>query len=106
MLADFKQEGGLIPINKNVWSLSFSLVTGAAGMLVFLLFYLVVDVFRWTVGWPFVYLGMNSIIIYVGHEVFALYFPFAYKNDQSHSSLMISNIIAVFFWNLIAFVLY
>lgn len=106
LLCGFTQEGGLIPINKNVWSLSYSLLTGALGMLVFLLCYLVIDVFHWSVGWPFVYMGMNSIIIYVAHEVFALYFPFAYKNDGSHSSLMISNLIAVFFCNIIAFILY
>ena len=49
---------------------------------------------------------MNSIIIYVGHEVFAFYFPFNYLNDNSHASVITSNIIAVILWNVIAYILY
>ena len=49
---------------------------------------------------------MNSIIIYVLHEVFANYFPLNYVNDQSHTSVIISNTIAVFVWNLVAYLLY
>ncbi len=30
-------------------------------------------------GRPFVYPGMNSIVLYVGHELCEGYFPFAWK---------------------------
>ncbi len=33
------------------------------------LFYLVVDVFGWLSGAPFRYVGMNSIVVYVGSEI-------------------------------------
>lgn len=54
------------PINKNMWTSSFVLYAGGWSVLFFALFYLVIDVagFRkWST--PFVWIGVNSILIYM-----------------------------------------
>lgn len=51
---------------------------------------------------------MNSILVYVGHEVFENYFPFRWKleDDQSHREHLIQNMAATAVWVLIAYILY
>ena len=46
--------------------------------------------------------------MYVGHEVFANYFPFQWKlgDQQSHKEHLVQNMVATALWVLIAFVLY
>jgi predicted acyltransferase len=54
------------PINKNVWTSSFVLFAGGWSVLLLALFYLIIDVAgykRWSM--PFVWIGMNSILIYM-----------------------------------------
>ena len=52
----------------------------------------------------YVLLGLNSILIYMGHEVFQLYFPFSWKGiDTNHWIYLTSNEIGVALWMLIAF---
>jgi heparan-alpha-glucosaminide N-acetyltransferase len=89
-----------------VWSVSFTLISGGLGMFLLLAFYFSIDVWQGWWGWPFGYVGMNSIIIYVLHEVFATYFPFAFHNDGSHYSILISNYSGLIFANLIAYIMY
>ena len=52
--------------------------------------------------------GMNSILVYVGHEVFRNYFPFQWRlqDNQSHKEHLVQNIVATALWVLIAYVLY
>ncbi len=54
------------PINKNMWTSSFVLCTSGWSLLFLAVFYLVIDVagFR-TWSMPFVWIGMNSILIYL-----------------------------------------
>ena len=54
------------PINKNLWSSSFTLLTGGISLILFALFYYIIDVkghYKWT--FFFRVIGMNSIFIYV-----------------------------------------
>ncbi|MBE7169179.1 MAG: DUF5009 domain-containing protein [Williamsia sp.] len=54
------------PINKNMWTSSFVLCTSGWSLLFMALFYLVIDVGglrKWSM--PFVWIGMNSILIYL-----------------------------------------
>lgn len=54
------------PINKNMWSSSFVLLTGGISLLVFALFYYIIDIkgyYRWS--FFFRVIGMNSIFIYI-----------------------------------------
>lgn len=54
------------PINKNIWTSSFVLFCAGCSLLLLGLFYLLIDVLKWQ-AWcrPFVWLGMNSILIYM-----------------------------------------
>jgi predicted acyltransferase len=54
------------PINKNLWSSSFTLLTGGISLLLFALFYYIIDV-RGYYKWSFFFrvIGMNSIFIYI-----------------------------------------
>jgi len=66
------------PINKYLWSSSFVCFVGGLSLLLFSLFYLVIDI--WNVKWWtkfFVVIGMNSITIYLAHTV--LDFEYAAK---------------------------
>ncbi|MBQ0024101.1 MAG: DUF5009 domain-containing protein [Bacteroidales bacterium] len=58
------------PINKKLWSSSFVLVVGAYSVLMFALFYYIIDVkghTKWTL--PFKVVGMNSITIYLAQRI-------------------------------------
>jgi predicted acyltransferase len=58
--------GFVFPINKNMWTSSFVLFTGGLSLLFFACFYYIIDVLgfkKWSM--PFVWLGCNSILIYM-----------------------------------------
>ncbi|MGC4102168.1 acyltransferase family protein [Ferruginibacter sp.] len=58
--------GFVFPVNKNMWTSSFVLVAGGWSILLFTLFYFVIDVIgfkKWCM--PFVWIGCNSILIYM-----------------------------------------
>jgi predicted acyltransferase len=62
--------GTQFPVVKKLWSSSYVLVTGGYSAMLLGVFYLIVDV--WQIrAWcqPFVWMGMNSITIYVGTNV-------------------------------------
>jgi predicted acyltransferase len=58
------------PIIKKIWTSSFVLVAGGYSAILLGIFYLVVDVWRFQ-GWcqPFVWMGMNSITIYIADGI-------------------------------------
>uniref|UniRef100_A0A3Q1FVL1 Heparan-alpha-glucosaminide N-acetyltransferase n=1 Tax=Acanthochromis polyacanthus TaxID=80966 RepID=A0A3Q1FVL1_9TELE len=99
---------GFIPVNKNLWSLSYVTTLACFAFVLLVLVYYTVDVKKWWSGAPFYYPGMNSILVYVGHEVFADYFPFRWRmaNSQSHTEHLIQNLVATSCWVLISYVLY
>jgi len=111
ILCEFKQNGGFIPVNKNLWSLSFILCQAGLGTFLLAILYFVIDhpspdsSWKWT-GNPFQYMGQNSIILYFGSEVFEGYFPFSFKTDPAtHSKILFSNAIGLTCWVFIAYVL-
>lgn len=58
--------GLVFPINKNIWTSSFVLYAGGWSLLLFACFYYLIDVKgykKWTA--PLVWMGMNSILIYM-----------------------------------------
>nr|XP_055061712.1 heparan-alpha-glucosaminide N-acetyltransferase [Misgurnus anguillicaudatus] len=99
---------GFIPVNKNLWSLSYVTTLSCFAFVLLMVFYYMVDVKKWWSGTPFFYPGMNSILVYVGHEVFEEYFPFRWKmaNSQSHAEHLTQNLLATSIWVLIAYLLY
>ncbi|XP_036373307.1 heparan-alpha-glucosaminide N-acetyltransferase [Megalops cyprinoides] len=108
ILTKCSREEGVIPINKNLWSLSYVTTLSCFAFVVLVLIYYSVDVKRWWSGAPFFYPGMNSILVYVGHEVFEEYFPFRWRmhNSQSHAEHLTQNLVATSMWVVIAYVLY
>lgn len=59
----------VFPINKNLWSCSFVCCAGGWSLLLFALFYLIVDVIGWRKwAFPFRVIGMNSITIYLAQQ--------------------------------------
>eukprot|EP01116_Phalansterium_solitarium_P010286 TRINITY_DN2490_c0_g1_i1.p1 TRINITY_DN2490_c0_g1~~TRINITY_DN2490_c0_g1_i1.p1 ORF type:complete len:629 (-),score=137.35 TRINITY_DN2490_c0_g1_i1:108-1994(-) len=106
-LCGFARNGGVIPLNKNMWSLSFVLVMAGLGFLVWSLAYVLVDIFKLWNGAPMKYVGMNSIVIYCGHEVLNEYFPLSWNMPiPTHAQVLSSNLIGVICWNLIAFYMF
>lgn len=63
----------VFPINKNLWSSSFVCWTAGISLLLFAVFYFIIDVMeykKW--AFPLVVIGMNSITIYLAQRVFYL----------------------------------
>jgi heparan-alpha-glucosaminide N-acetyltransferase len=111
LLCNGQQEGGVIPINKNLWSLSFIFATGATAFLMLALCYVLVDVTQAWGGAPFVYPGMNSILMYCLSELLQLHWPFSVLPapnvlHDSHARLLISNLFAVFLYFCISYYLF
>ncbi|XP_060720711.1 heparan-alpha-glucosaminide N-acetyltransferase isoform X1 [Tachysurus vachellii] len=108
ILTKCSRDHGFIPVNKNLWSLSYVTTLSCFAFLLLMLCYYTVDVRRWWSGAPFFYPGMNSILVYVGHEVFEGYFPFRWKmwNSQSHAEHLTQNLLATCVWVLISYILY
>jgi len=108
ILCEAKQNGGWIPINKNMWSLSFILVMAGTGNLFLVICYIFVDVLKIWNGAPFIYPGMNSIMIYTGSELLEKIFPFSFKlvDPVQHSWKLFSNLIGVSCWVAVAFYAY
>lgn len=57
-LCEGSQNEGVIPLNKNLWSVSFILVTAALGYVLLSALYIVIDVIKIWDGEPFVFPGM------------------------------------------------
>lgn len=83
-------------------------VTGASAMIVFSVFYLLIDHLRvWPKGQPFHYPGTNSILLYIGHGFTGEMLPFAYlSRSTSHAWLLTQNLTGVLLWVLISAHLY
>ncbi|XP_035026455.2 heparan-alpha-glucosaminide N-acetyltransferase isoform X1 [Hippoglossus stenolepis] len=108
ILTKCSTDQGFIPVNKNLWSLSYVTTLACFAFVLLVLLYFIVDVQRWWSGAPFYYPGMNSILVYVGHEVLEEYFPFRWRmaNSQSHAEHLTQNLVATSCWVFIAYVLY
>uniref|UniRef100_A0A8C3PIU4 Heparan-alpha-glucosaminide N-acetyltransferase n=1 Tax=Calidris pygmaea TaxID=425635 RepID=A0A8C3PIU4_9CHAR len=102
------KEEGFIPINKNLWSISYVTTMSCFAFILLLLIYYLVDVKKLWSGAPFFYPGMNSILVYIGHEVFENYFPFKWKmqDSQSHAEHLTQNLTATTLWVIISYLLY
>eukprot|EP01130_Rhizamoeba_saxonica_P010656 TRINITY_DN4387_c0_g1_i1.p1 TRINITY_DN4387_c0_g1~~TRINITY_DN4387_c0_g1_i1.p1 ORF type:complete len:541 (-),score=72.74 TRINITY_DN4387_c0_g1_i1:35-1657(-) len=106
LLCKCKKDEGWIPLNRNLWSPSFVLVSAGICFISFILLYVVIESLTFWNGSPFRFLGVNSIMIYCGHIILKGYFPFSFHTQYSHAGLMLSNFIGVACWFIIAFVAY
>ncbi|CAF1109759.1 unnamed protein product, partial [Adineta steineri] len=95
-----------IPINKNLWSLTFVFTLASLAFIVLTILYLLVDVHQWFTGAPFLWLGMNSIAIYMCHGLFGVSFPVQLDVDDSHAEQLAMNLYGSLFWSFIAGIMY
>ncbi|XP_044303166.1 heparan-alpha-glucosaminide N-acetyltransferase isoform X4 [Varanus komodoensis] len=108
VLTKCSKDQGFIPVNKNLWSISYVTTLSSFAFVLLLSMYYLVDVKKVWSGAPFFYPGMNSILVYVGHEIFENYFPFKWKlqDTQSHGEHLAQNLIATSVWVIISYGLY
>lgn len=95
-----------IPINKNMWSLTFIFVLASLAYFILTVFYLLVDVYKVFTGAPWVWLGMNSIAIYCGHEICSDKFPIQFQVNNTHSAKLALHVYGVVWWFVISGVMY
>ena len=95
---------GIIPVVKNLWSLSYVLATGSISLICFVIFYLLIDTTKaWKNGFPLHFAGSNAILLYVGHQIMGRYFPFFYVvHESSHAWLLLRCSITTSLWLFIA----
>lgn len=105
ILCQARQEGGWIPINKNLWSLSYVLATSGLAFVILSVIYILVDVNGFWSGTPFHYPGKNSILLYAGHTIAYQMFPWhwSYGPMNTHLFLTAEAIWGTFLWILISY---
>jgi len=106
VLCEVSLNDGWIPINKNLWSVSYVLVTSSMAFLLLTICYVLVDVLSWWSGSPFLYPGMNAILLYVGHEITAKWFPWYIPVSNTHAAQLCMDIWGTFLWVIISVWLY
>ncbi|XP_025412388.1 heparan-alpha-glucosaminide N-acetyltransferase isoform X2 [Sipha flava] len=108
ILCNFSKEDGLIPFNKNLFSLSYTFITGSSAFLLFIMLFLIIEHWRLWSGSPFCEIGQNSIILYLGHNIFYNTLPWRWQpvNETSHTEYLLMDCWATIFWCAIALVMY
>jgi len=102
VLCNASLNDGWIPINKNLWSLSFVLALAAMAYFLLMICYITIDVYKVWSGAPFYFAGMNSIALYCGHEFFSGQAPVYFMVPQTHASLLAMNLWGTSFWVLVS----
>lgn len=107
-LSEFSINDGLIPINKNLWSLSYVLVTTGFAFLLLAIFYVIIDVKKWWSGKPLTFAGMNAILMYIGSELLGGMYPFYwhFTGMNTHFMFLLANVWNAALWNCVAYYLY
>lgn len=108
ILCMFSTNDGIIPINKNLWSLSYVCITASLAYFLLLICYYLVDIKELWSGAPFLYAGMNAILLYVGHMIFHKMWPFHFQlaKMNTHFIVTIENIYTVLVWILVSYILF
>ncbi|XP_026750425.1 heparan-alpha-glucosaminide N-acetyltransferase-like [Galleria mellonella] len=103
----FTRNDGVIPINKNLWSLSYCLVTSSMAFVVQAMLYFVVDVKNKWGGRPLYYAGQNALFLYVGSELLKKHFPLTwYVAAPSHQQMLAAHSAAMLIWLAVGVVLH
>ncbi|CAH1246921.1 HGSNAT [Branchiostoma lanceolatum] len=102
LLCDGRQNEGWIPLNKNLWSLSFVMVLSCFAFVLLSVCYIIIDVKQWWTGAPFYQVGMNSILVYIGHELCADKLPFQWAASSTHAHQLATDLVGTTLWVLIA----
>lgn len=106
LLTNFDMENGLIPVNKNLWTLTYTLITGSSSLILQAILYYLIDVKHLWTGNPFSYLGANSILIYICHCLFNKTIPSQWLVSNTHFAQVLMHLWGAIFWTLISIYLY
>ncbi|XP_071129358.1 heparan-alpha-glucosaminide N-acetyltransferase-like isoform X1 [Mytilus edulis] len=106
ILCKFSKNDGWIPINKNLWSLSFVFCLGGFAFLLLCFCYLMIDEWKIWNGAPFYYPGMNAILVYMGHELLHKNFPVSWDVPETHASKLAIDLYGASLWVIVATYLY
>ncbi|KAK3583017.1 hypothetical protein CHS0354_005659 [Potamilus streckersoni] len=68
--------------------------------------YLTIDVYKVWSGVPFLYPGMNAIVLYLGHELLHQCFPISWKIAAHHADNLAMDLWGATFWVIVAYILY
>lgn len=105
-LTQFDLQNGAVPVNKNLWTFTYTLITAVSSYFLFVFLYVIIDVNTFWCGNPFIYLGMNSIIIYFCHAMFNRTIPSQWIVAPTHLSQMLMHLWGCIFWTLVSIYLY
>ncbi|KAJ0171377.1 hypothetical protein K1T71_012927 [Dendrolimus kikuchii] len=98
-LSMFTKNGGPIPINKNLWSVSYCLVTSAMAFFIQAVLYFIVDLKNKWGGRPLYYAGQNALFLYIGSELLKRHFPLRwYIPAPTHAQLLATHAAAMLIW--------
>ena len=81
------------------------MVTSCLAFLLLSVCLVLIDVLKWWNGAPFLHPGMNSILMYIGHQVTYNLFPWHYQEIEpmnTHFQLLVENLWGVTLWVLIS----
>ncbi|XP_033217989.1 heparan-alpha-glucosaminide N-acetyltransferase isoform X2 [Belonocnema kinseyi] len=97
-----------IPVNKNLWSLSFVLVTSCFSLCLLTACYLFIDVAKIWRGGPFRIPGMNALAMYIGHQICYQILPFNWKIGEmkTHGWLLAESLWGVALWIVVSYILH
>nr|CAD7418218.1 unnamed protein product [Timema cristinae] len=106
-LCNFSRSDGVVPVNKNLWSVSYVLATASLAFMLQCILYIWVDVKRWMSCNLFRFAGMNAILLYVGHELTHGVFPWGWQPYyHTHMEYLLMALWGSCLWVFIAFVLF
>ena len=105
-LCSARQNGGALPLNRNLWTLSFTLATAALACVLLIVCYTLVDVLSVWSGAPFTFVGMNSIAVYTLSQVLAEYPPFRLYTPDTHGGALVCSTLSVLVVLLFGYILY
>ncbi|XP_045513819.1 heparan-alpha-glucosaminide N-acetyltransferase-like [Pieris brassicae] len=98
-LCEFSKNGGPIPINKNLWSVSYCLVTAGMAFFIQAVLYFLVDLKTKWGGRPLYYAGQNALFLYIGSELLKRHFPlYWHVPAPTHSQLLATHATAMLIW--------
>ncbi|XP_013137858.1 PREDICTED: heparan-alpha-glucosaminide N-acetyltransferase-like [Papilio polytes] len=106
-LCMFSKEGGPIPVNKPLWSVSYCLVTSSMAFFIQAVLYFLVDLKNKWGGRPLYYAGQNALFLYIGSELLKRHFPLHWHiSAPSHSQLLATHAAAMLMWLAVGVALY
>ncbi|CAH1790034.1 unnamed protein product [Owenia fusiformis] len=106
ILTKFSKNDGFISVNKPLWSISFAFGLSSMAYFLLIVMYIGIDILKIWGGQPFIYPGMNSIVIYCCHSIFTNMLPVNWVTDMVHWQQLLRALWGTTWWVIVAYVLF